>query len=184
MSTILLLDKIMFGTAVSGRGRGRSHAPTVTLHQRLQHRVNMSNQWTCSLLFNESLPGSKEPLFVDLSKEMNAGNIYKLPSHYMGKEFEKKIVLELKLASLQAGFILSVCSSQTPPAGSLYERYLVMGCHRSYRYRKDQNKGASNITTTLPTTNDNLCPFRFKLRLVRESNSWSIVQSENKSCKL
>ena len=114
----------MFRTLVSGRGRGRSRTPHITLHQQLQHRVNMSNQWTCSLLFNKALSGSKEPI---------------LPSHYVGKEFERKNVLELKLASLQAGFVLSICSSKTLPANSAFERYLLLGCNRSYLYRPDHS---------------------------------------------
>ena len=75
------------------------------------------------LIFNEAKPNKatvdednsieQEPILVNLSQYFRNGKPYTFPSHFDGIRNESSLVMQLKMASIQAGFLLTKRSSLT-----------------------------------------------------------------------
>ena len=74
----------------------------------LKSYLLQDQQWNCSILFNEEAPSSKITTNVDLLQKIKYGDVYIFPSRFDGVHNKKKLIVELKIATIKSCF--SVCS--------------------------------------------------------------------------
>ena len=141
-------------------------------YSALTQLLLQDQKWNCKFLFNEADPTSKEPTLVDLLDSVKHGDPYIFPSRFNGIEKQKEVIVELKIAAIQAGFNLTPRSSKTHQRlsreNSNYCSYIQMNCTNDCLYdkkRREQRliKGVYKTRTRYQTDKNKLCPFKFNI---------------------
>jgi len=151
------------------------------LFDELDKLVEQSKNWQCELLFNESLPDSEQSNFVDLATFLGKQE-YMFPTHFCGPASESKLIMELRMASIKAGFVLEIRSSKTQSyfdkhPNCRFGKYITLCCqkHRIWEKQK-KTKDINKCTTRRATCIEEACPFVCHLRMNKLDNT------ENPGC--
>ena len=155
-------------------------------HKVLKKMLDESQNWKCTLLFEESEPDAEDSQTVDLIKELEENSyvqdrVYIFPEQFQGEEAEQNLRAELKIASMLSGFNLFVRSRKDKTQkNGLHEtcRFDVQtffGCQQSQLYNDGK---VSNIlldrkyaTTSLrPIDVHDKCPFKFTIALLTKDD--------------
>ena len=96
--------------------------------------MSHSKEWDCKILFNESPASSKVTKVVDLLQcVIETNDDYMFPSRFNGLKAKKQLIVELKLACIQAGFtpvVRTVCK------GKKFSETFTIACQQSLCYQK------------------------------------------------
>ena len=143
----------------------------------------VDQKWNCCLKFNEADPSSKRPYVVDLMEKMRNGETYIFPRRLKGIEARKQLVVELKIAAIQAGFNLTgrSCKSkkQLELENSSYSCYIQLNCTNGCLYdcgRRQQRtiKGIYKTRTHYQTSKDKLCDFKLIIGCRLFDQKWEL----------
>jgi hypothetical protein len=84
---------------------------------RMDEMVRKQKVWSAPFLFNTNdsneEDNEKEPLFVDICSVLRNGVPYIFPNHYSGLDSKDRLIVELRVAAIKAGFNLTKRSSKS-----------------------------------------------------------------------
>ena len=159
------------------------------LHLQLRVCNELAKHWECKLLFNESIPNEKLPRLVDVGAVLTSGQDYVFPDHYSSHEDETRLVIEIKLACMQAGFNLVRRSSKSEELlthiKSKFSRYIRLTCQKGIKYRPSkkniENVRDSYYTNTFLCHDGCNCKFAITLAYRSSDKRWLINKPTRKN---
>ena len=135
---------------------------------------NDSKTWSNKMMFNQTDKSIDEPEMIDLFLEQHTSTYKKpfcFPVRFFGEESWDNLKLELKLAAMSAGFILS--TGTTKPTSKLktgcFGQYIIMICQVGRAYRKSScASGRYDTNTCLSKTKGSKCGLSLKFCCIRK----------------
>ena len=94
--------------------------------------------WEYEFLLNKNNKDVDKPRLVDIIQQ-SVNDHYTFPHHYSGLESKNQLIVDLKLAAMQAGFNLKVKTSKTGSQlkkGS-YDDWLTICCKKTFVLPQD-----------------------------------------------
>ena len=143
----------------------------------------LNKHWECKFIFNCGLPADKSPKFEDIGKCLQSGKDFVFPAHYTYSiSDEKKLVTELKLAAMQAGFNLvrrtSKGKQELLKINSSFSKYVYLSCRKGVKYvpgkKKLDNVGEWYYTNTFLCHGECKCNFKLILGFKQSTNRWQL----------
>ena len=118
----------------------------IDLYELLQAETTALQKWDCKLMFNES-PAGETCNMVNLCDHLPwqdfgrlgypKGTSYVFPKRFLGEDGKKKLLPELKLAGILAGFHLSTVNSRSYKGNNTGVVYsATLGCIHQQVYQK------------------------------------------------
>ena len=81
----------------------------------MENQIEIMKHWECSMPFNESL-SNELPKYVDLCKMFKIEESYTFPVRFTGEGSKAKLIQELKIAAMKAGFALMLRTTSRRPS--------------------------------------------------------------------
>ncbi|KAG7371399.1 MULE transposase domain containing protein [Nitzschia inconspicua] len=172
------------------------------LHPDLQKLYDRSCVWDCELLFEEHDDTTDHATKHNLCKHQANGFEYMFPDQYRGLEAKERLVMELKLAALKAGFCLvtnKYQSRKSLPATKQRNPNRVRAlaihfkCDHGTVHRQEASKSKEQSTQPLkntsakrPLSRDQVCPFGLTIYMIREDSvvdagRWFLAKRQEKN---
>jgi hypothetical protein len=118
-----------------------------------------AKSWSQQILFNEANVGDigsteiNTERIIDICSKINnpCDEPYMFPIRFMGKESKDKLIVELKIASIQSGgFNLHKRSSKPSNdlENSIYDEYISLSCQSSRAYREKKHSKQKYCSST------------------------------------
>ena len=135
---------------------------------------NDSKTWSNKMMFNQTDKFIDEPDMIDLFQEQRTCTYKKpflFPIRFVGEESWDNLKLELKLAAMSAGFILST-GTNIPPSKlktGCFGQYITLICQAGRAYRKSScASGRYDTNTCLSKTKGSKCGLSLKFCCIRK----------------
>jgi hypothetical protein len=142
-----------------------------------------SMTWTKPLLFNQA-DIDKDPDGMDMvdlcakHKLTTYKTPYIFPQRFTGSDSKQKLLIALKLASMQTGFILGTRSSQKEESSAdgkskdIYQSHIRLTCQHSNAYcQSKSSRNKYGATTKLSLSEEKKCCYTMKIALIRKISS-------------
>ena len=120
-------------------------------------------------MFNQTDVSSDEPDVIDIFLKQQTSTYEKsflFPIRFVGEESWEKLKLELKLAAMNAGFILSTGTTKTQSRlkTGCFGKYIIMKCQAGKTYWKSKyTSGRYDTYTCLSKIKERECGLSLKL---------------------
>ena len=121
---------------------------------KMEELVKKQKVWSEPFLFN--INDSKEdnneqqPVFVDICSVLRTGVPYTFPSHYSGLDSKDRLIVELRIAAIKAGFNLTKRSSKSEVQlrrSKLFACSVTLACQHGRLHEPQLKKSGSSAAT-------------------------------------
>ena len=136
----------------------------------MENQIEIMKHWECSLPFNESLT-NELPKYVDLCKMFTIEEAYMFPIRFTGESSKEKLIQELKIAAMKAGFALMLRTTSRRKS-RFYDQTCHLYCQHGvpFRHRNKQNVRVAKSKWCVGASEK--CNFRVIIGLLRDSGRW------------
>ena len=157
------------------------------IYSKLDEIISSAKCWECKLLFNTADDPEVDCNEIDICEVLNSSTPYSFPQRFDGSHNKLKLITELKIAALKAGFVLaqrSAKSSKQLRKG--LGAYITLQCQHGAVFRPRLNLKKYVTHTHQSKVSSDKCPFAFNISMTSEDDSglcagrWHIHSKFNK----
>ena len=118
----------------------------------MEELIEKQKEWSAPFLFNtnDSTKDNNEdeqPVFVDICSVLKRGVSYTFPNHYSGLDSKDRLIIELRVAAIKAGFNLTKRSSKSKKQLEKSKNYgsvITLTCQKGQLHKVRLKKSASS----------------------------------------
>ena len=141
----------------------------------MENQIDLMKNWECSMPFNESM-SNEIPKYIDLCKMLKGKEPYTFPGRCTGECSKEKLILELKISAMKAGFALMLRSTskrQSP----IYDLTCHLYCQHGVPFRQRAKKNIRVAKSKWCVGASKKCNFRVIIGLLRDSGRWVLKKN-------
>ena len=124
---------------------------------KMEELIEKQKKWSAPFLFNtnDSTKDNNEneqPVWVDICSVLKRGVPYTFPSHYLGLDSKERLIIELRVAAIKAGFNLTKRSSKSKKELEKSKQYgsvITLTCQKGQLHKVRLKKSASSSSPVL-----------------------------------
>ena len=124
----------------------------------MEELIEKQKEWSAPFLFNtnDSTKDNNEdeqPVFVDICSVLKRGVPYTFPNHYSGLDSKDRLIIELRVAAIKAGFNLTKRSSKSKKQLEKSKNYgsvITLTCQKGQLHKVRLKKSTSSSSPVLP----------------------------------
>ena len=136
----------------------------------IEEKLTCMKNWKCEMPFNESMPNDP-PNEIDLCAMMKGNKPYIFPQRFTGITSKDKLITELKISGMKAGFAL-IIRSTTQRATKYYLQTCHLYCQHGAVFRNRTKKNVRVSNSKWCVVGNDQCKFRLIIGLKKDSDRW------------
>ena len=128
---------------------------------KMEKLIEEQKEWSAPFLFNTTDSthgnngnnGNEESVLVDICSVLRRGVPYTFPNHYSGLDSKNRLIIELRVAAIKAGFNLTTRSSKSKKELDRSKHYgsvITLTCQQGRLHEVKLKKSASSSSSTVP----------------------------------
>ena len=148
----------------------------------MEEKLTCMKNWKCEMLFNESMPNDP-PNEIDLCAMIKGNVPYIFLERFTGITSKDKLITELKISGMKAGFALMLRST-SQRASKYYLQTCHLYCQHGAVFRNRTKKNVRLSNSKWCVGDNNQCNFRLIIGLKKDGDIWVLKTAAEDSKNL
>ena len=149
------------------------------IYCKLHEEVSFLKGWPCQLNFNIEDSIDQPENLTDVCTIMSACQPFVLPNRFLGLDAKTKLLMELKISAMKAGFALvHRLSKSKKQLDAKYDVYLSLHCQHGLKYTGKEKTYKQVYKTKYCTKRNEPCTFRINIALLKDNQHWLIMNTK------